>query len=336
MTGQKATRVNNGEKFTQNMANWTINCTDRYLAPLYERLHEELLKYHVNQADETPVNVVNDERPAGSRSYMWVHRSGEFYREKPIVLYEYQKTRNHEHPKEFYRDFHGILMTDGLQQYHLIEKELEGLTSANCWAHSRRFYADAIKAFDKKDVSAVKLSIAYQALVRIAAIYKLEGTLKDLASEERLRKREKTIRPLVEEYFVWVKKCLTETLPKGKTAEGLQYSLNQEKYLKVFLTDGDVPIDNSASERSIKTFCIGRKNWVLINSVKGAQASAVVYSISETAKLNHLNPYFYFDYLLTELPKLADEDGNIDSSKLDALLPWSKTLPIPCYKPQRR
>jgi len=319
----------------QTMANWTIGCAERYFAPLYSRLREELLKYHVNQADETPVNVINDGRPAGSVSYMWVHRSGEFYKERPVVLYEYQKTRHHDHPKEFYKDFHGVLVTDGLQQYHLIEKELNGLTSANCMAHCRRFFADAVKAIGKTDTDAVRQSVACEALEKIAAIYKQEGALKDLTPEERLRGRQKSVKPLVEEYFAWAKERLTDTLPKGKTGDGSQYSINHEKYLKVFLEDGEVPIDNSASERSIRTFCIGKKNWVLIDSIRGAQASAVIYSISETAKLNNLNPYYYFDYLLTELPKRMDEGGKIEPLKLDSLLPWAKELPIRCKKIRR-
>ncbi len=321
----------------QTMANWTILCADRYLKPVYDRLHTELLKYHVSQSDETPVKVHRDGRPAGSQSYMWVHRSGEFYKERPIVLYEYQKTRHHDHPKEFYKDFKGILVTDGLQQYHLIEQEIAGLTSANCWAHARRPYADAVKAAGKADGNAVKKSIAYQALTRIAAIYKLEEGLKDLPAGERLAVRKESIRPLVEEYFTWVKERLADnsTLPKGKTADGLKYSVNQERYLKVFLNDGEVPIDNSASERSIRTFCIGKKNWVLIDSIKGAEASAIIYSISETAKLNNLNPYYYFNHLLTELPKMADTEGNIAKNLLDDLLPWSDKLPEICHKPRR-
>ena len=110
------------------------------------------------------------------------------------------------------------------------------------------------------------------------------------------------------------KKQLADTTvpPKGKTAEGLKYSVNQEEYLKVFLTDGNVPIDNSASERSIRTFCVGKKNWMFHDSVKGAQTSAVIYSLSEPAKLNNLRPYYYFKHLLTELPKLRDEKGNVE------------------------
>lgn len=317
----------------QNMANWTIICAQKYFLPLYNRLKEELLKYHVTQADETPVEVINDGRPAGAQSYMWVHRSGEFYKDTPVVLYEYQKTRHHDHPKEFYKDFTGVLVTDGLNQYHLVEKELDGLINANCWAHARRAFTDAVKAM--KDRDAAKQSCAYQALVRISTIYKLDESLKELTPDERLRERKRSVKPVVEEYFLWVKDALTTQLAKGKTAEGLKYSINQEKYLKVFLDDGEVPIDNSASERSIRTFCIGKKNWVLINSIKGAKASAVIYSISETAKLNNLNTYHYFCHLLTKLPKLMDRDGNIDSKALTPLLPWADELPDICHKPRR-
>lgn len=135
----------------------------------------------------------------------------------------------------------------------------------------------------------------------------------------------------------WVKQQLNENTvpPKNKTAEGLHYSVNQEEYLKVFLTDGEIPIDNSASERSIRTFCIGKKNWLFHDSVKGAQASAIIYSISETAKLNDLRPYFYFRHLFTELPKYCDSEENIDPTKLDDLLPWSEKLPDECRKPRR-
>ena len=132
-----------------------------------------------------------------------------------------------------------------------------------------------------------------------------------------------------------VKKVLHEQLPKGESAKGLKYSINQEKQLKAFLTDGEVPIDNSASERAIRTFCIGKKNWVIIDSIKGAEASAVIYSISETAKLNSLSTYNYFCYLLTELPKLTAKDGTIDKNALASLMPWSSNLPEKCQKPRR-
>ena len=316
----------------QTMANWVIGFS-RYFEPLWQLMKQKLLSLPVTQADETTVDVIRDGRVAGAKSYMWVHRSGEFYKDTPIVLYEYQKTRHHEHPKEFYKDYRGVLLTDGLQQYHMLEQLLPGLTNANCWAHARRDFSDACKAIGKTN-PAMKQSAAHKALELIQMIYKADDPLKGLSSEERLKERQIRVKPHVEAYFAWVREQLSDQkhLPKGKTADGLRYSLNQEKYLRVFLENGDVPIDNSASERSIRTFCIGRNNWVIINSVKGAQASAVIYSLSETAKLNGLNIYEYFKKLLSELPNRRDKSGNIDPSKLNDLLPWSETIQKECCK----
>lgn len=252
-----------------------------------------------------------------------------------IIVYEYQKTRHSRHPEEYYKNFRGILMTDGLAQYHKLEKELDGVTNANCLAHARRHFTNAIKAIGKGNEKAIRSSVTYQALIRIGGIYKLEGTLKDLSPEERLKERQASIKPLVEEYFAWVKKVLAETLPQGETAKGLNYSLNQEKYLKVFLTDGEVPIDDSASERALRNFTIGRKNWVTINTTRGAQASAIIYSITETARANHLNVYYYIRYLLMELLKLKNKNGIIDETNLEPLMPWSKELPNECYSKRR-
>ena len=124
-------------------------------------------------------------------------------------------------------------------------------------------------------------------------------------------------------------------MPKGKTAEGITYCINQEQYLRVFLKDGEVPVDNSASERALRTFCIGRNNWKFCNTERGAQASANIYSISETAKLNNLKPLKYFEYILTQLPYRCDADGNIDPNQLDDLMPWSDKLPEDCKKIRR-
>lgn len=120
--------------------------------------------------------------------------------------------------------------------------------------------------------------------------------------------------------------------PKSKIGETLQYIINQEKYLKVFLDNGDVSIDNSASERVIRTFCLGKKNWMFHNTANGASASALVYSISEIAKLNNLRPYYYFKYILTELPKHCDENGRIEPADLDCLMSWPESLPEECRK----
>ena len=314
----------------QNMANWTIQCADRYLAVLYDHLHERMYGYHVLQADETPVLVNKDGRPAGAKSFMWVYRTGQMYTDCQIVLYEYQKTRNASHPREFLKDFSGICVTDGYQVCHTIENEREDLKIAGCWSHARRRFDEAVKGLPKVKR---KDSRAHLALTMIQAIYREERLLKGLPAKERKNRRQLSVRPLVEAYFSWVKENIPKVPQKSKTWEGFNYSINQEKYLKVFLDDGEVPMDNNAAEQSIRGFCIGKKNWVMIDTVAGAKSSAIIYSIAETAKANNLKPYDYFEYLLTEIPKHLDET---DRSFLDDLLPWSPNLPANCRKPGKK
>ena len=303
----------------QNMANWCIRLAEEYLLILYDHLHKELYFYHVIQADETPVLVNHDGRKAGSKSWMWVYRSGHLYQKRQIVLYEYQQTRNASHPREFLKGYDGICVTDGYQVYHTLEKELEELTIAGCWVHCRRRFDEALKLIPK---SYQKESHAFLLMKQIQAIYREEGKLNDLSSDERLKQRQAVIKPLVDAFFAYLKTI--NVSKKDKFGDAVGYARNQEKYLRVFLTDGDVPIDNNASERAIWGFCIGKKNWQMIDTIHGAKSSAIIYSIVETAKANNLKPFDYVQHLLEEIPKHMDDK---DCSFLEDLLPWSEKLP---------
>lgn len=291
----------------QNMANWMIRLGERYLGIMYDYLHKLLYDYHVIQADETPVLVNKDGRPAGSKSWMWVYRSGFMYQDHQIILYEYQKTRNTSHPRSFLKDYSGICVTDGYQVYHTLEKEKEDLTIAGCWVHCRRKFHDALEVIPKEYREE---SILHLLMKQIQAIYREEGKLSDLPSQERLVQRQLVVRPLVDAFFVYLKQNEPRIPKSGKMKEAFTYALNQERYLKVFLEDGDVPMDNNASERAIRGFCIGKKNWEMIDTVNGATSSAIIYSIAETAKANNLKPFEYFEYLLTEIPKHENDTGN--------------------------
>ena len=303
----------------QNMANWCIRLAEEYLSILYDYLHKELYFYHVIQADETPVLVNHDGRKAGSKSWMLVYRSGQLYQQRQIVLYEYQQTRNASHPREFLKGYDGICVTDGYQVYHTLEKELEELTIAGCWVHCRRRFDEALKLIPK---SYQKESNAFLLMKQIQAIYREEGKLNNLSSDERLKQRQAVIKPLVDAFFAYLKTI--NVSKKDKFGDAVGYARNQEKYLRVFLTDGDVPIDNNASERAIRGFCIGKKNWQMIDTIHGAKSSAIIYSIVETAKANNLKPFDYVQHLLEEIPKHMNDK---DCSFLEDLLPWSGKLP---------
>lgn len=284
----------------QNMANWMIRLGESYLAVLYDYLHQELYNYHVIQADETPVLVNHDGRSAGTKSYMWVYRSGHLYTDKQIVLYDYHKTRNCSHPREFLCNYSGICVTDEYQVYHTIEKEREDLQIAGCWVHARRKFDEALTVIPKAHRNK---SDAFLVIKQIQAIYREEGKLNELSSKERLMQRQLVIKPLVDALFAYLKKMEPTVPTSGQLRKAYTYILNQEKYLRVFLEDGEVPIDNNASERAIRGFCIGKKNWQMIDTINGAHSSAIIYSIAETAKANNLKPYDYFVYLLEEIPK---------------------------------
>ena len=318
----------------QVMCNWVIKSSEVYFSPIYDWMKQTLLGQRVIQADETTLKVNRDGRPAGATSYMWVYITGEHDTGgKKVILYDYCKTRGTTHLWEFLGGYDGIVVSDGYQPYHTFAEE-KSLISAGCWAHCRRRFANAIKAAGR-DLSEeqLKMSVAWQALARISAIYKLDESWKSQPAEYRKGQRQRILQPLVESYFEWVKEQVRECrVPQGsETGKGLAYSMSQEKYLKEFLLDGEIPIDNSACERAIRPFCIGRKNWNVIDTVEGAQASAVIYSIAETAKANQLKPYQYFEYLLSELPKRIDQKKDARFS-LDDLMPWSEKLPERCRK----
>ena len=313
----------------QNMANWVIRLGESCFGPLYDYLHTLLYRYPVIQADETPVLVNKDGRPAGSKSWMWVYRSGCLYQKEQVILYEYQKTRNASHPRKFLKDYKGICVTDGYQVYHTLEKEKEDLKIAGCWVHCRRKFEEALEVIPKE---LRKQSVLDLLMNQIRAIYREEGKLSGFSADERVEKRQLVVKPLVDAFFAYVKQNSGRVPKSGKAREAFTYALNQEPYLRVFLENGDVPMDNNASERAIRGFCIGKKNWEMIDTVHGASASAIIYSISETAKANGLKPYEYFEYLLTEIPKHQDESS---TDFLADLLPWSEKLPEYIRKPKK-
>ena len=319
----------------KTLADWVINSADRYWIKFYEKLVSELLKNKIIQADQTPVLVNKDGRPAGRQSSMWVYRTGFMNNSPPVVIYEYQMTKEAKHASIFLKDYQGICITDGDSSYHAIENGK--ITIAGCWAHARRRYDEALKTLHSGERNSLKGSLAKKALRLIQAIYKADKALKDLNSSERLEQRQDRVEPLVDAYFAWVRETKAriekeEIVLSNKLKDGLNYSLHQEKYLRVFLSNGDVPMDNNASERAIRPFCVGKRNWLFCDTISGAQASAVSYSIAETVKANNLNPTNYLEYVLTALVQHQDEE---DESYLDDMMPWSKNLPENCYNPKK-
>lgn len=308
----------------QVMCSWVIKCAERYLSLVYDKMKVKLLKAHVIHSDETPCEVRKDGRPAGSKSYMWVFTTEEMEETMPpIILYDYEKTRGGYHAEEFLEGFQGILVTDSFSGYHSLEKRKDEITNANCWVHAKRNFAEEVKITHNGN------TICDQACKKISSIFHENHQYKDLDPVERRKARQEKVKPMVDDLFLWAKEKSNEVAPKSNTGKAIQYLLNQEKYLRVFLDDPEVSMDNNVAERAIRPFTLGRKNFYLIDTISGAQASAICYSIAESAKANNLKPYAYFKYLLTEIPKHMEEKN---TDFLDSMLPWSTELPIECKK----
>ena len=313
----------------QTMANWMILLSERYLSLLWNRMKENLFTHHVIHADETPVLVNKDGRKAGAKSYMWVYRSN-IYDDHPVILYDYHKTRNTDNLEKFLNGFRGKIVSDGYVSYHKLAAEFpKDITVCGCWAHMRRKFSDIVKSASGSDKKKLKFTLAGYGLSQISQIYHMDNKLRELSEDEIKRERDLTIRPMVEAFFAWAEEHRTEVTGGSNIGKALDYALNQRRYLMEFLQDPKVPLDNNAAEGAIRPFVIGKKNWVMIDTVHGASASAIIYSIAETAKANNLKPYQYFKHILEEIPKHMDETS-LDF--LDDLLPWSKILPEECRK----
>ena len=313
----------------QNMAGWMIYIYDRYLRPMEREFHRELLKSRLIHCDETPFRMPDNGRGPTSRDYMWVYHTCERYGSPPIFIYDYQPTRKAENPRNFLDGYEGILMTDGYQVYHTLAGERpDELKVAGCWAHAKRKFAEIVKSAGAKTAGG---TIADKANRRIAAIYHVDNMYKESSLEERLDNRKNSVKPLVDEYFTWLKSLQgsPEIDQSSKTAKAIHYSINQEPYLRLFLTDAMIPLDNNDAERSIRAFCIGKKNWQIIDSKQGAKASAMYYSIAETVKANGLKPHEYFQYVLEQMLLHLDDKPE---DYISDLVPWSDKLPKSCKK----
>jgi transposase len=300
----------------QNMANWVIKGAD-LLYPIYDRLHTSMLKENYLHADESPMQVLSEPgKKATAKSYMWLYATGRF--RKRIFLYEYSPSRSGENPKRFLQGFSGYLQTDAYAAYNAVEN----VTIALCWSHARRCYVDALKVLPK-DADRSK-TMCCEALIYIDKLFELERDYKEkkLTPEQRREARLENTKPVLNAYNAWLIEKKRLALPQGKLATAVNYSLKHWDSLCTFLDDGEIELSNNDCENGIRPFAVGRGNWLFAKSQNGAKASAICYSIIETAKANDLIPFEYLKHLLTMIPNI----NTGDTAEIDALLPWSESL----------
>ncbi|MCP4391394.1 MAG: IS66 family transposase, partial [Gammaproteobacteria bacterium] len=223
--------------------------------------------------------------------------------------YDYQASRRGSCPARYLDGFEGYLQVDGYAGY-----EQTGAILAGCMAHARRKFIEAQKIQVKG-----KTGKADWAINHIRKLYRIESEIKGLNATEKQKERQEKARPLLNQFKAWLDKSVNQVPPKSAVGKAIAYSLGQWGKLERYIENGDLQIDNNRAERAIKPFVIGRKNWLFANTANGANASAILYSLIETAKANGLTPFDYLKILMEELPR--------NPTDIDRLLPWNVEIP---------
>ena len=287
----------------QTMANWLLNTSEKWLRPVYDVLREQLCRELVLHADETTLQVLKEPgRSSTSKSYMWLYRTSGCAKQA-VVLYEYQPTRKAEHAETFLRGFNGWLHADGYQGYHKLPGNIRVV---GCWAHARRKFDEALQTLPKEMQKDAPAAIGECYCSRL---FRLEQAFAELTLKERYEKRLEQEKPVLDALLSWANEMQAKTAPKSALGRAIHYLLEQWPYLTRYLEDGRLELSNNRAERSIKPFVMGRKNWLFANTPGGAQASAVIYSLIETAKENKLDPYKYLLWVLQSAPGLSETDA---------------------------
>jgi transposase len=294
-------------------AAWMIGLTVP-LQPLINLMDERLRASGYVRIDETRVQVLNSDKAPSALHWMWVRVAGPKHHR--IILFDYDPSRGGEVADTLIEGCSGYLQSDGYQAYEGVT-ERAGLIHVGCFAHARRRFFEALKALPnaqrKQDCT------AHEAVRRIDALYLIERQIKDLSDEERTRIRNAEAVPQLASLHEWATKMQHETMPSGKLGEALGYLITQWPKLVRYVEDPRLAIDTNLAENAIRPFALGRRNWLFADTVKGAKASAALYSIVSTARANGLEPYAYLRRLFAELPKAKSVED------FEALLPFTQS-----------
>ena len=314
-----------------SMARWCIRFALDLFGPVYDYMCFLLLARGFGQSDETTLQVINDGRGASSVSYMWIHTTSELDEGNRIIVFSYELTRNTQHLRDFYlaHGFSGFLTSDAYVSYGLLEKESDGsIKSCGCFMHARRRFVVALLVMNLRNMSAdrIKALPEFEAQRLIDEIYQADEPLKTVGSEERRERREQEVRPAVDKFFSYLHELDENWDPSysSRFRDAVSYSLNNEKQLRMFLSNPSIPLDNGFAERCIRPYAVGRRNWLFSYSIEGAEALAILYTLAETAEACGAHPYYYYKYLLEEMPKHMDQKST-DRSYLEEMMPWSET-----------
>jgi transposase len=305
------------------MAKWMVQAA-RYCTGLIDLLRAEIRSGPLINIDESPLQVLNEAGRANtSKSYMWVYRGGPS--DRAVLLYEYQRTRSGKTALEFLDDYHGYIQSDDFAGYDHLDQKWD-IVHLGCWAHARRKFVKVAKVRKKHRSKRVNpKSLAEVALDYIGKLYQIEKETqrRELDATQIHQLRQEKSKPLLDEFKDWLEAKKPMTPPKGLLGQAISYTLANWEKLIIYIQDGRLRPDNNLVENAIRPFVVGRKNWLFAGSPDGAKASAIFFTLIETAKANGLEPYAYLRYIFEKLPLAQSEQDlkdllpqNIDTDSI--------------------
>ena len=309
----------------QTIIHWVNTLVPEVCEEIYEFMTQLLVGYRYTQCDETYIQVNKDGYGPGHKSFLWVHTSSELTDCPPVIIFCYEETRGTDHLRHFFREFLGYITCDAYISYRVLEEESGGeILTTGCFMHCRRYFAEAffvqnVAAMSDDELAALPET---RALLLIRGIYQEEKKLKELTADGRTIAREGNVAPKVNAFFEYIHFLEgSDNVFSDRMKKAITYALNQEKNLRRFLTDGNIPCDNGHVERIIRSYSVGRANWLFADTIHGAKVNAIMYSIVETAKANQANILIYLQYLFEQIP-LRRMGG--DKDFMADMVPWSE------------
>ena len=299
------------------MCNWAMKVAQA-CEILLGFMQAQILKGSVINIDETTVQVLKVQKR--SKCYMWVFKGGT--PDKPVIMFQYHPTRSGDVASQFLNGYQGVVQTDGYAGYNFLDTII-GIIHVACWVHVRRKFTDVLKALGRQK-GTPSSGNAGTALKYISKLYKIEKQAREqeLSTDDLHKVRQEKAVPILNEFKKWLDQKVDKVPPKSLLGKAIGYTLGQWTRLILYAENGIVGLDNNVVENAIRPFVIGRKNWLFNCTPEGANASACIYTLIETAKANGLEPYWYLKYLFENLPEAmtADEFMALMPQNIDKIL----------------
>jgi transposase len=288
---------------------WVIRCAE-LLKPMMKIIHKNIIDYDVAYSDETTVQVLKDPKKGVlGKKYMWLFAGGS--PDKFAFYYRYHHSRSHDIPLNFFEGYKGYIHCDGYQGYDALAEKSAEIKLSGCLYHARRKFFEILKVTNAKE------GVAYDVVQQIIKLAAIEESIKALTITEKFNTRIEKAKPSLEKLHDYLVDVHPRVVPKSPLGQAVSYTLNQWPKLLTYLQDGRLENNNNLSERAIKPFAVGRKNWLFSDSVSGAEAGAIIYSLIETCKHHDIEAYDWLRYVLKQVPLCSSTD------EIEMLLPFN-------------